>query len=85
MPRDAITRIAQPDEVWNGLLLGLAAGIAANYAFIRYNCGPPGYDRECSVNVAVVAFPIFVPAGLAVGALIDHAVTRTIFKAGRGR
>ena len=46
VPRDAITRIAQPDEVWNGLLLGLAAGIAANYAFIRYNCGPAGFDRE---------------------------------------
>jgi hypothetical protein len=62
------------DSVIEGLLIGTAAGFAAAYTFTRVNCGPPGYDRECAVYANLVGYPIFVPAGAVVGALIDRAI-----------
>jgi hypothetical protein len=85
VPRDEIVAIHKPDGLENGLLIGLAAGIAANWVFVRANCGRPGYDPECSANVGVVGLPIFVSAGVAVGMLIDKAITRTLYRAPRKR
>jgi hypothetical protein len=85
VPRDAIAAIRKPDGLENGLLIGLAAGIAANYVFVRANCGPPGYDPECSANVGKVGVPVFVPIGVAVGMLVDKAITRTLYRAARKR
>jgi hypothetical protein len=79
VPRHSIQRIATPDSDFNGWLVGLAAGLGAHYAFVRANCGPPGYDDECSANVARIGLPIFVPAGAIIGALVDNAIKRTIY------
>jgi len=85
VPRDEIVAIHKPDGLENGLLIGLAGGIAANWVFVRANCGRPGYDPECSANAGVVGLPIFVSAGVAVGMLIDKAITRTLYRAPRKR
>src|SRR5262245_60814513 len=43
VPRDEIIAVKKPDGLENGLLIGLAGGIAANWVFVRANCGRPGF------------------------------------------
>ena len=66
-----IRTINRTDSVWNGLLIGLGAGIVASEVFVRQNCGPRGYDNECAAIVTAVGWVTFVPGGATVGALID--------------
>lgn len=42
--------------------------------FVRQNCGPPGFDRECEVRAWSVGMAIFIPAGIVTGVLIDRAI-----------
>ncbi len=62
------------DPVWQGALIGGAAGVGAALIFTRANCGPFGSDRECEVIAGPIGFAIFVPAGIVTGVLIDRAI-----------
>ena len=70
-PSHLIRSINRTDSVWNGLLIGLGAGIAGAELFVRGNCGPRGHDDECAAIAAVVGVATFVPGGVIVGGLID--------------
>jgi hypothetical protein len=62
------------DSLLNGVLIGAAAGAAGAWAFTRANCGPKGYDDECTANVALYATIVGLPAGAAAGAFIDWLI-----------
>lgn len=74
-----VYEVVRRDSLLNGTLIGLGAGIASAVGFVRYNCGPPGYDQECALIASVVAVG-FVPAGAALGALTDFLITRTLYR-----
>jgi hypothetical protein len=78
-----INRIVKHDGVLNGFLLGLGAGVATAVGFVRYHCGPPGFDRECSAIATLVSWG-FVPVGAATGSLIDGLINKTIYTRGGG-
>lgn len=66
------------DPVWNGVLIGAGTGAVGAWIFTRANCGPRGYDDECSVNVGIVATPVFVASGMLVGGIIDRLINKTL-------
>jgi hypothetical protein len=68
----------QIDSIWNGALIGAAAGIVPAWIFTRANCGPRGYDDECSAIAGPVGVLIFVPAGAVTGAVIDRLINKTL-------
>lgn len=74
-----VYEVVRRDSLLNGTLIGLGVGIASAVGFVRYNCGPPGHDQECTLNASVVAVG-FVPAGAALGALTDFLITRTLYR-----
>jgi hypothetical protein len=51
----------------------LRTGYLAAWGFVRYNCGPAGYDDECAAIAGMVGVA-FLPAGTLVGFLIDRTV-----------
>lgn len=66
------------DSLWNGALIGLGAGAVAAWAFTRGNCGPPGYDKECTVYASLAGTAIFLPAGTIAGAIIDRLINKPL-------
>ena len=68
----------QIDSVWNGALIGAAAGVVPAWIFTRANCGPKGYDDECAAIAGPVGVLIFVPAGAVTGAVIDRLINKTL-------
>jgi hypothetical protein len=66
------------DPVWNGVLIGAGAGAVGAWVFTRANCGPPGYDDECTAIAAVAGTSIFVPGGMLVGGIIDRLINKTL-------
>ena len=67
-----VTKIARRDSLFNGTLIGVGAGILAFTIFDRNMCDG---DPECSWNAAIpLGVPIFLPAGAALGALIDRNI-----------
>jgi hypothetical protein len=66
-----IRSINHTDSVWNGLLIGLGAGIVGAELFVRGACGPRGSDDECAAIATGVGVVTFVPGGTIIGALID--------------
>ena len=70
-PSQLIRSITRTDSVWNGLLIGLGAGIVGAELFVRGACGPRGHDDECAAIATGVGVTTFVPGGTIVGALID--------------
>lgn len=66
------------DSVWNGALIGAGVGAIGAWIFTRANCGPRGYDDECSVIAGPVGTAIFVPAGAISGAIIDRLINKTL-------
>lgn len=58
-----VTSIRRTDAIWNGLFIGLGAGIVATEVWTRSSCGPRGSDRECSVIVTGVGWLTMVPVG----------------------
>lgn len=56
------------DSVWNGLLIGFAAGVVTGVIITRTECGD---DRECRVNGGLVVIPISAAIGAATGAILD--------------
>jgi hypothetical protein len=79
-----IISIRRSDRLWNGLLVGIAAGIAASEIWHYRVCGRRGYDSECSAIIIPAGWTIFVPSGAVVGALVDKAIgNNLIYAAGR--
>jgi hypothetical protein len=78
-----VATIRRSDRLWNGLLIGTAAGFAATEIWVYRLCGPRGYDTECAAIALGVGWVSFVPAGAVVGALIDKAIgNQLIYRAG---
>jgi hypothetical protein len=77
-----VTSIRRTDSIWNGLLIGLGAGIAASEVWRYSECGPRGFDDECSVIVSAVGLVTMVPGGAVAGALIDKFTgNRLVYRA----
>jgi hypothetical protein len=66
------------DSLWNGALIGAGVGAASAWVFTRANCGPRGYDNECSAIAGLVGTAIFVPGGAIAGAIIDRLINKTL-------
>lgn len=75
VPRSSIQRIERrrPESKWNGLLIGLAAGVGAGYLVAKRQCGN---DTECSVYATAAYVPLFAGIGAGAGTLIDFAIKR---------
>jgi len=71
-------RHGRRDSLWNGSLIGLAAGAGAGVVAVASTC--PN-DPECSAIATVVFVPTFAAGGAAVGALIDTLIRKqeTVF------
>jgi hypothetical protein len=66
------------DSLWNGALIGAGVGAASAWVFTRANCGPRGYDNECSAIAGLASTIVFVPAGTIAGAIIDRLINKTL-------
>jgi hypothetical protein len=77
-PSNLIRSINHTDSVWNGLLIGLGAGIVGAELFVRGACGPRGSDDECAAIATAVGVVTFVPGGTIIGALIDKFTGDTL-------
>lgn len=77
---DQLTRIRRRDSLGDGIAIGLAGGAAAGWGWVRSECGPPGFDRECSVNAGIVLIPLSAGIGAGIGALVDAMIQKTVFE-----
>ena len=77
---DAVAKVVRTDSIVNGTLIGLGVGVVANWAYARSQCGPAGYDDECAANTAAHGIWTIVGPAVAVGALIDVAIIKTVFR-----
>jgi hypothetical protein len=59
----------RPDSVWNGALIGAAAGAAGGYFWARNTCGND--DRECFVRAGPAGVLGGAAIGAAIGAVLD--------------
>ena len=66
-------RKRRPDPRWNGVMIGLAAGVGAGAVAVLTTC--PN-DPECSVYASLVFFPVFGGIGAGAGAAIDFAIKK---------
>jgi hypothetical protein len=69
-----VSLVQRSDRLWNGILIGLAAGVAGAEGFVRYNCGPRGNDDECAAIASLVGYGVFPAGGALTGALIDKFI-----------
>lgn len=76
--RDAVRTVRRTDSVLNGVLIGVAAGFAANEVWVREQCGPPGSDAECTAIARVIGWVTIVPGSGAIGALMDKLIGETV-------
>lgn len=74
--RQVVYQPPQRDSVWNGALIGAGLGAVGAWAFTRYNCGPAGYDDECTYIAAPVGAVTFVPGGAILGAVVDWFIQK---------
>jgi hypothetical protein len=72
-------RHRRPDKWWNGMLIGLGAGLGAAVVGVASECGPN--DSECSAITTAVFVPVFAGIGMGAGAAIDFAIRKreTVF------
>ena len=78
MRRSEVSRIAERrrDGLWNGLLIGAAAGIGTAVVANRALCG--GNDSECSAIVfAAIGMPA-IAAGTTIGGVADALVKKRV-------
>jgi hypothetical protein len=61
------------DVWWNGMLIGLAAGVAGGAIVTRSACEN---DSECAFYTGLVALPVGAGIGAGVGAAIDFAIKK---------
>jgi hypothetical protein len=73
IPGATVTEIRKrrPDSVWNGVLIGAAAGVAAGLIGTAAMCKN---DSECSAIVTLAFVPTFGAGGAGIGALADHLI-----------
>jgi hypothetical protein len=64
----------RPESAWNGVLIGLAAGVAGGVVATNATCGPN--DSECSAIAGLAFIPSFAAGGAAVGAIIDRLISK---------
>jgi hypothetical protein len=81
---NTVATIAPVDSVADGTLIGLGAGVAAAWGFLRSNCGAEGFSTECGGIAGPIGTLIFVPAGAVAGTLIDRAMGNRPFYVSRG-
>jgi hypothetical protein len=77
-PQAVLKPAKQIDPVWNGVLIGAGAGVVTTWIFTRANCGPAGYDSECSAIATLGGLAIFVPSGMLAGGIIDRLINKTL-------
>jgi len=77
-PQTVLKPAKQIDSVWNGVLIGGGAGLVTTWIFTRANCGPAGYDSECSAIASLAGLAIFVPGGMLAGGIIDRLINKTL-------
>lgn len=77
-----VASVHKTDPVWNGLLLGLGAGLAATELWVYDQCGGRGSDRECEVIVSLVGWTALGIGGAVGGALIDKFRNTLVYRAG---
>jgi hypothetical protein len=72
-------RHRRPDKWWNGMLIGLGAGVAATVVGVTTACG--SNDPECDAIATAVFLPAFAGIGMGAGAAIDFAIKKheTVF------
>jgi hypothetical protein len=66
-------RHGRRDSLWNGSLIGLAAGLGAGVVAAQSNCSN---DPECSTYANLILVPTFAAGGAAVGAIIDTVIRK---------
>ena len=67
-------RHRRPDKWWNGMLIGLGAGLAAAVVGVTTECG--SNDSECQAITAAVFIPTFAGIGMGAGAAIDFVIRK---------
>jgi hypothetical protein len=67
-------RHRRPDKWYNGMLIGLGAGVGAAVIGVYKACGPN--DPECSAIASLAFFPTFAGIGMGTGAAIDFAIKK---------
>jgi hypothetical protein len=72
-------RHRRPDKWWNGMLIGLAAGLVAVPVGVGTVCS--SNDPECGAIATAVFLPTFAGIGMGAGAAIDFAIRKheTVF------
>jgi len=72
-------RHRRPDKWWNGMLIGMGAGVASALVGVGTVCG--WNDGECEVIASAVFLPTFAGIGMGAGAAIDYAIKKheTVF------
>jgi hypothetical protein len=71
-------RHARRDSLWNGTLIGLAAGLGAGVLVVAKSCGN---DSECSAISNAIFIPTFAAGGAGIGAIFDAGTRKheTVF------
>ena len=71
-------RHARRDSLWNGALIGLAAGLGGGLVAVGSTCTN---DSECAAIATAVFVPTFAAGGAGIGALIDSLTRKheTVF------
>ena len=72
-------RHRRPEKWWNGMLIGLAAGLVAVPVGVRTVCS--SNDSECGAAHTALFLPTFAGIGMGTGAAIDFAIRKheTVF------
>jgi len=75
-------RHRRPDKWWNGMLIGLGAGLAVAAVGVSAQCSN---DSECQAIATAVFVPTFAGIGMGAGAAIDFAIRKheTVFARSR--
>ena len=71
-------RHKKPEKWWNGMLIGLGAGVATTVVAVNRTCGS---DGECDFYATAVFLPVFAGLGMGIGAAADRVISshETVF------
>ena len=82
VPVNRIERIQRADSLWNGFLIGFAAGAVPGAIVGQVSCGE-GPAGTCARG-ATIGIMLFGGLGGAIGAGIDETLKKTIYRRGPG-